>query len=253
MVLPTGLLINRSDGVHCHPFHRQDGPMLLNRLESALHAVVTDARLVPSALPGLPELRLWLLDPANLDRAFAEEETRALLDRPPYWGFCWGSGLALARWVLDHPEQVRGKRVLDFGAGSGIVALACRAAGARASIACDLDAPARWASQLNAELNGLDIELEADFFGVSGELDMILAADVLYDSDNRVFLDHFTARSKQVLVADSRVRNLRHPGYEHLDTLTGQTLPDLGEPLEFRQVALYGAGLDYLRVASILD
>lgn len=218
--------------------------MLLNQLESALHEVLTDARLVPTELPGLPELRLWLLDPANLDRAFAEQETRALLHQPPYWGFCWGSGLALARWVLDHPEQVRGKRVLDFGAGSGIVALACRAAGASASIACDLDGPARWASQLNAELNELDIELAEDFFAVGGELDMILAADVLYDADNRVFLDHFAARSNQVLIADSRVRDLHHPGYQRLGTLPGQTLPDLGEPLEFRQVALYGAGLE---------
>ncbi len=219
--------------------------MLLNQLETTLQEVLTEARLVPTELPGLPELRLWLLDPVNLDRAFAEQETRALLDKPPYWGFCWGSGLALARWVLDHPEQVRGKRVLDFGAGSGVVALACRAAGASASIACDLDAPARWASQLNAELNELDIELAEDFFAVDGKLDMILAADVLYDADNRVFLDHFAARSNQVLVADSRVRDLRHPGYRRLDTLVGQTLPDLGEPLEFRQVALYCAGLEY--------
>ncbi|QJD60161.1 methyltransferase [Pseudomonas sp. gcc21] len=219
--------------------------MLLNQLETVLQEVLSAARLVPTELPGLPELRLWLLDPVNLDRAFAEEETRALLERPPYWGFCWGSGLALARWVLDHPEQVRGKRVLDFGAGSGIVALACRAAGASTSIACDLDLPARWASQLNAELNALDIELAEDFFAVDGTLDMILAADVLYDADNRVFLDHFTARSTRVLIADSRVRNLHHPGYRRLETLSGQTLPDLGEPLEFRQVALYGAGLEY--------
>ncbi len=218
--------------------------MLLDQLETTLHQVLPDARLAPSTLPGLPELRLWLLDPANLDRAFAAEETRQLLEQPPYWGFCWGSGLALARWVLDHPELVRGKRVLDFGAGSGIVALACRLAGASASIACDLDVAARGASALNAELNGLDLEMASDFFTVAGELDLILAADVLYDAENRVFLDHFARRATQVLVADSRVRDLRHPGYSRLATLPGQTLPDLGEPLEFRNVALYGCGLD---------
>ncbi|MFN3579043.1 MAG: class I SAM-dependent methyltransferase [Pseudomonas sp.] len=215
--------------------------MSLNRLETALHSVLCDARLTATELPGLPELRLWLLDPANLDRAFAAEETRLLLEQPPYWGFCWGSGLALARWIIAHPQQVRGKRVLDFGAGSGVVAIACALAGARESIACDLDQPAVWASELNAELNGVNLTLAGDYFAVTGEIDLILAADVLYDSDNRDFLGHFRQRAAQVLVADSRVRDLRHPGYTRLDTLQGQTWPDLGEPLAFRQVALYGS------------
>ena len=215
--------------------------MPLDQLHQTLHRILPDAQLQPTALPGLPELRLWLLDPANLDRAFASEETRRLLEQPPYWGFCWGSGLALARWVLDHPERVRGKRVVDFGSGSGIVALACSAAGAQLSIACDLDQSARLAGALNAELNGLPLTLADDYFSVTGELDLIFAADVLYDRDNHGFLEHFRQRAAEVLVADSRVRDLRHPGYRKLATLAGQTWPDLGEPVEFRQVALYQA------------
>lgn len=217
--------------------------MSLDLLEHQLHQVLPAARLRATTLPELGTLSLWLLDPANLDRAFASDETRRLLDNPPYWGFCWGSGLALARWVLDHPEAVRGKRVLDFGAGSGVVALACAQAGA-ASIACDLDADALLACRLNAELNELQVEMSADYFAVSGELDLILAADVLYDRENRLFLDLFAERASQVLVADSRVRDLAQPGYRRLATLSGQTLPDLGEPLEFSQVALYGCRLD---------
>ena len=211
------------------------------QLEALLQQVLPDARLSSCALPGLPELQLWLLDPANLDRAFASDETRRLLQQPPYWGFCWGSGLALARWVLDNPEQVRGKRVLDFGSGSGIVALACRLAGAQRSIACDLDAGAQLAAGLNATLNDLELELAADYFAVSGELDLILAADVLYDQANHGFLEQFRQRAGQVLVADSRVRDLQHPHYQRLASLHGQTWPELGEPLEFRQVALYQA------------
>ena len=211
------------------------------QLESLLQQVLPDARLSTCALPGLPELQLWLLDPANLDRAFASDETQRLLEQPPYWGFCWGSGLALARWVLDNPGQVQGKRVLDFGSGSGIVALACHLAGARRSIACDLDAGAQLAAGLNAELNDIELEVAADYFAVSGELDLILAADVLYDQANHGFLDQFRQRAAQVLVADSRVRDLQHPHYHRLATLHGQTWPELGEPLEFRQVALYQA------------
>lgn len=216
-------------------------PGSLDDLHLVLQDTLADARLLATPLPGVPELQLWLLDPANLARAFSSDETRRLLETPPYWGFCWGSGLALARWVLDHPEQVRGKRVLDFGAGSGVVALACSAAGASRSIACDLDHPARLASGLNADLNGLAVELAADYFAVTGELDLIFAADVLYDRDNHGFLDHFLDRANQVLVADSRVRNLQHPRYPKIATLNGQTWPDLGEPLDFRQVSLYQA------------
>lgn len=211
-------------------------------LETLLHRVLPDAALIPSRLPGVPELSLWLLDPTNLDRAFASEETRRLLESPPYWGFCWGSGLALARWILDHPQELRGKRVLDFGSGSGVVALACSLAGAQRSIACDLDPGAQLAGALNAELNGVPLELAADFHAVEGDLDIIFAADVLYDSDNHGFLDRFCQRAPRVLVADSRVRNLQHPRYRRLATLHGQTLPELGEPLEFRQVTLYQSG-----------
>lgn len=215
-----------------------------DELEGRLQHVLPEARLQAQSLPELEPLRLWLLDPSNLDRAFASEETQRLLDCPPYWGFCWGSGLALARWVLANPTAVRGKRVLDFGTGSGVVALACAQAGAAASIACDLDHDALLACRFNAKLNGLELELSPDYFAVEGDLDLILAADVLYDRANRPLLDHFARRAQCVLVADSRVRDLKHPDYRRLGTLCGETLPDLGEPLEFRQVALYGRGLD---------
>tara|TARA_R110000851_G_scaffold81419_1_gene178929 strand:- start:1110 stop:1841 length:732 start_codon:yes stop_codon:yes gene_type:complete len=219
-----------------------DQTMTLAALNAELHKVLPDAQLLAARLPGLEELELWLLDPANLDRAFASDETRRLLEHPPYWGFCWGSGLALARWVLDHPEQVRGKRVLDFGAGSGVVALACKLAGAASVIACDLDHPAQLACALNARCNDMRLEIAGDYFAVSGPLDLIIAADVLYDAENRPLLDHFAQRATAVLIADSRVRTLDHPPYQRQQILPGRTWPDLGEPEEFRQVSVYAAG-----------
>lgn len=215
--------------------------MNLAALQAELRRTLPHARLVASDLPGVPELRLWLLDPDNLDQAFSSEETRRILEDPPYWGFCWGSGLALARWILDHPEVVRGKRILDFGSGSGVVALACSLAGATSSIACDLDPQARLACQLNAELNALPLNYAGDFFAQSDPVDLIVAADVLYDADNRFFLDLFVQRADAVLLADSRVRDLQHHRYRRACILEGRTWPDLGEPAEFRQVSLYRA------------
>src|SRR5690606_9321823 len=152
------------------------------------------------------ELQLWLLDPANLVRAFSTDETRRLLETPPYWGFCRRSGLALARWVLDHPEQVRGKRVLDFGAGTGAVALAVSAAGAGGCVACDPDHTARVASGLKPDRTALPVESAEDYFAVAGDLDRVHVADVRDDRDNHAYPDPSLGRADQVLVACSRER-----------------------------------------------
>ena len=92
-------------------------------LQQALAALLGDARLAAETLPGT-DLRLWLIDAANMDRAFSPDETRRILEEPPYWCFCWASGLVLARWLAERPDWVRGTRVLDFGAGSGVAAIA---------------------------------------------------------------------------------------------------------------------------------
>ena len=84
-----------------------------------LRQLLGDASLVAERLPGT-DLTLWLIDAQNMDRAFSPEETRRILDEPPYWCFCWASGLAMARWLVEQPHWVQGKRVLDFGAGSGL-------------------------------------------------------------------------------------------------------------------------------------
>lgn len=107
-------------------------------LQDALGELLGDARLVACELPET-ELRLWLIDAQNMDRAFTPEETRRILHEPPYWSFCWASGLALARYLTAHPHWVQGKRVLDFGSGSGVAAIAAAKAGALEVVACDLD------------------------------------------------------------------------------------------------------------------
>ncbi|HCG40266.1 MULTISPECIES: class I SAM-dependent methyltransferase [Stutzerimonas stutzeri subgroup] len=209
-------------------------------LQAALNDLLGDARLVAEPLPGT-DLRLWLIDAANMDRAFSPEETRRILEAPPYWSFCWASGLVLARWLAERPEWVRGKRVLDFGAGSGVAAIAAAKAGAVEVVACDLDPLALAACQANAALNEVELRYSQDFFGEADRFDLIIVADVLYDRANLPLLDHFLSRGREALVADSRVRDFAHPLYRRLDVLDACTWPDLAEPAEFRHVSLYHA------------
>jgi predicted nicotinamide N-methyase len=130
------------------------------------------------------ELRLHLLTEAcPLWGASEAEAARAgLVD--PWWAFCWPGGQALARYVLDHPELVRGKRVLDFGSGCAIEAIAAVRAGAASALAVDIDPVAAAAAQLNAQLNDLHIETTSeDLLGNRVEADVVLAGDVFYDRD----------------------------------------------------------------------
>nr|WP_298168971.1 50S ribosomal protein L11 methyltransferase [uncultured Pseudomonas sp.] len=212
-------------------------------LQQALDQLLGDARLSAETLPGT-DLRLWLIDAQNMDRAFSPEETRRILEEPPYWCFCWASGLVLARWLAERPEWVRGKRVLDFGAGSGVAAIAAAKAGALEVVACDLDPLALLACRANAALNDVELSYSADFFAEANRFDLIIVADVLYDRANLPLLDQFLSRGHQALVADSRVRDFQHPLYRRLGILEACTWPDLAEPAEFRHVSLYHAQRD---------
>ena len=170
-------------------------------LQQALGELLGDARLCAERLPGT-DIDLWLIDANNMDREFSPDETRRILEEPPYWCFCWASGLVLAHWLAEKPEWVRGKRVLDFGAGSGIAAIAAAKAGAAEVVACDLDPLALDACRANAELNGVELTYSADFFQEEDRYDLIIVADVLYDRANLPLLDEFLSRGREGLVAD---------------------------------------------------
>lgn len=209
-------------------------------LQNALQQLLGDARLSAETLPGT-DIRLWLVDPSNMDRSFSPEETRRILEEPPYWSFCWASGLVLARWLAERPEWVRGKRVLDFGAGSGVAAIAAAKAGATEVVACDLDPLAIASCRANAALNCVELSYSLDFFAEEDRFDLVIVADVLYDRANLPLLDAFLTRGREALVADSRVKDFQHPRYTRLGLLEACTWPDLAEPAEFRNVSLYHA------------
>ncbi len=137
----------------------------------------------PGRPPLVPELLLHLADAVTPLWQASEAWLAEVNVAPPYWAFAWPGGQALARWVLDAPAQVAGRRVLDFAAGCGVAALACARAGAARVEAAEIDAVAAAAIGLNAELNGLKIAVRhADLVGSVGDWDVILCGDICYEA-----------------------------------------------------------------------
>ncbi|RUU71004.1 methyltransferase, partial [Mesorhizobium sp. M2C.T.Ca.TU.009.01.2.1] len=121
-------------------------------------------RLAP--VPSVPEVRLYQAHPGSGLRRLLEPDDDSGESRPepqpPYWAYAWAGGAVLARYVLDRPSIVVGKRVLDLGAGSGLVGIAAAKAGARAVIAAEIDRNGVVALRLNAEANGVAIEIRGE-------------------------------------------------------------------------------------------
>ena len=142
-----------------------------------------NTRLLP--VPHAPEIRLHLADEATALWEKTEEELGAMGLPPPYWAFAWAGGQALARHILDRPEIVRAKRVLDFASGSGLVAIAAARAGAAKVAATEIDGFALTAILLNAEANGVALErLAGDVLErpvEPADWDIVLAGDVCYE------------------------------------------------------------------------
>lgn len=134
------------------------------------------------APPHVPEIKLHLADEAHDLWQRTEEELAEIGLPPPFWAFAWAGGQGLARYVLDHPQVVRGHSVLDFATGSGLVAIAAVKAGAREVIASDTDRFCETAVRLNAQANGIELAfLARDLIGEDRGWDVVLAGDVFYE------------------------------------------------------------------------
>jgi len=136
------------------------------------------------APPHTPELKLYLADEITPIWRLTEEALGRIGLAPPFWAFAWAGGQALARYLLDHPREVAGQRVIDFATGSGIVAIAAARAGAHGARAADIDPFCSAAVALNAEVNGVLIAFTcADLLEAPPPCaDMILAADICYEA-----------------------------------------------------------------------
>ena len=162
-------------------------------------------------VPLVPEIRLYQADdPVGLWQRIELTSGQAGQD-PPFWAFAWAGGQALARYLLDHPETVRGCPAIDVASGSGLVAIAAARAGAVAVTAYDIDPLAAAAIAVNAEANAVAVQpVCADILDGAGPLapgtGLVLVADAFYQRDLAAqvtrFIERAHARGAAVLVGD---------------------------------------------------
>ena len=197
-----------------------------------------NASLMPPPL--VPEIKLHLATEIVPLWRKTEEELEQMGVPPPYWAFAWAGGQALARYVLDNPSLVAGKRVLDFGAGSGLVALAAAKAGAGFVLAADIDTFAIAAIHANATANNLSVAATSDdVIGSAAAYDVILVGDMCYE---RPLAERLMAwlkfSSADILLGDPGRSYFPQSGLVKLATYSVQTTREL-EDREIRETGVY--------------
>ncbi|MEE1786217.1 50S ribosomal protein L11 methyltransferase [Streptomyces sp. SP17BM10] len=168
--------------------------------------ILRETALTP--VPFVPEIRLHMADDAIALWETTEKARGEAGMPPPFWAFAWAGGVAVTRYVLDHPELVAGRGVLDVAAGSGVVGVAAALSGAAWVRAAEIDAYAVAAIELNAEANGVRVEgaLVDLVDGDGAPADVVLAGDVFYERAMAArflpFLERAAARGATVIVGD---------------------------------------------------
>ncbi|ODT80074.1 MAG: hypothetical protein ABS76_17980 [Pelagibacterium sp. SCN 64-44] len=181
------------------------------------------SRLALEPLPFRPDISLYRPTPRSGLHAWLAAGGRD--GAAPYWAYAWAGGAALALYLRDHPECVAGRSVLDFGAGSGLVAIAAARAGAAAVFAVEPDPVGRVAARLNAEANQVTLTLIDAMAGT----DIVLAGDVFYDpaiaARTLPLLQEALASGAEVLVGDPFRRDLPHAAIQQI---AEYSVPDMG-------------------------
>ncbi|NIJ41798.1 putative nicotinamide N-methyase [Parvibaculum indicum] len=186
-----------------------------------------NTELLPSPL--VPEIRLHVASDALPLWEMTEEELEQAGLPPPFWAFAWAGGQALARYILDHPNVVRGKRVLDFGAGSGLDGIAAAMSGAAFVLSADIDHFSGEAIRLNAEVNYVSLLVSTDdLVGQPNRgWDVVLVGDMCYEQPlaGRIesWLRGFAGAGVTVLIGDPGRTYLPKSGMELLATYNVET------------------------------
>jgi len=210
----------------------------LNQLQDQI-ALLFNSSIEPTLLGDL-DIELQLLNiPA--DQAFSPAQVDAIWSNMPYWAFVWSSGRALANYVLANPELVKGKVIADFGAGSGVVALAALKAGAKQAWVIDIDDAALIACHENAKLNQQEIRA-AHAIDKIESIDLLLVGDVLYDPRNHGLAKTLFSQDTPVIWAESQAQT-KLSQYGPVASLASETLPNIGGFDEHKQIHIYHHGL----------
>ncbi len=200
------------------------------------------ANTVLARAPLVPEFSLHLATEITPIWQATEEWLRETGTEPPFWAFAWPGSQALARHILDHPETVAGRRVLDFAAGCGLAAIAAARAGAAHVEAAEIDGLATAAILLNAATNGVAVTaLAEDVVGAACRWDLILCGDVCYEAPMTghilPWLRGLAARA-HVWIADPGRAYLPHDGLTAFARFTVPTTVELEDRTE-RSVTLF--------------
>ena len=192
------------------------------------------------APPLVPEIRLHLASEVIPLWRKTEEELAEIGVPPPYWAFAWAGGQALARYLLDNPASVANKRVLDFGSGSGLVAIAAAKAGAAHITAADIDPFAIAAIARNADANNVIVHAVADnVIGTSDRFDLIVVGDMCYERPLAEKLMAWLESAKaDILLGDPGRTYFPKTGLVQLATYSVPTTREL-EDREIRQTGVW--------------
>lgn len=206
--------------------------------DEAVELVLAHTTLQRPAI--VPEIELRLCDDIVVLWKVTGEDAP-----PPFWAVAWLGGQALARYVLDHPDLVRGHRVLDLGSGSGLVAIAASMAGASSVLAADIDPLSATAIALNAAANGVTLDVTVDDLldTEPPDVEVVLAGDVWYEQGTAERITAWLARSRAtVLLGDPGRAYLPQTRWIELAAYDIPTTRDL-EGVESKRVRVFSPGV----------
>lgn len=220
----------------------------LAELEQKLNRILPNAKLLPQKGLGSHSISLLLLDSQAHSFSLNSQQVGEFWQGLPYWAFAWAAGQGLAEYIIENPKLVAGKRVLDFGCGSGLVGIAAAKAGAASVLCCDTDPLALLACEINARQNNVVIETSNNWLDKIDELDCLLAGDVLYDLTSAGDLARQCSKIPAWIIAETAYQLPPWSTLEEVCQLRMSTLPKLEDFDQDLLVSIYhreGAINDY--------